>query len=108
MDLATADIVLEDDGLHIKLDQPSVEFLPIGKYTILNEYQKHGFIGDANSGHQAVINSANQLKEKATEMLASDESMVAAARTSAENQLVGLVKAVSLSKPEVIIEWRAR
>ena len=108
VDLATAEIVLKEDGLHITLDQPSVEFLPIGKYAILNEYQKNGFVGDANRGHKAVINSANQLKDKATEMLASDASMIAAARASAEEQLVGLVKAVSLSKPEVIIGWRAK
>ena len=107
VDLATADIVLEGKTLHITLNQPCVEFIPIGKYSILNEYQKNGFVGDANSGHQAVINSANQLKIKATEMLSSDASMIAAARSSAEDQLIGLVKAVSLSKPEVIIEWRA-
>ena len=107
VDLATADIDLKNDGLHITLDQPKVEFEPIGDYAILNEYQKNGFVGDADSGHLAVINSANQIKVKAADMLATDVSMTAAAKTSAENQLVSLVKAVSLSKPEVIIEWRA-
>lgn len=108
VDLATADIALEKDGLHIILDDPIVKFEPLGKYTILNEYQKHGFTGDADSGHQAVLNSANTLRDKVTEVLKGDESMMTAAKTSAEKQLVGLVKAVSLSKPEVIIEWRAK
>lgn len=103
----TAEIVATEDGLRITLDPPEVEFRPVGKYEILNEYQKYGFTGDANSGHQAAINSANQIKEKATAMLAEDEDMQEAARAGAEEQLIGLVRAVSLSKPKVTIEWRA-
>ena len=107
VDLGTAEIELREDGLHILLDQPSVEFVPVGDIVKENEYQKNGFTGSTEDGYDALNNSANQMKQKATEKLAGDTSMMAAARASAETQLIGLVKAVSLSKPEVIIEWRA-
>lgn len=107
VDLGTAKIELREDGLHILLDQPSVEFIPVGDIVKENEYQKNGFTGSTEDGYDALNNSANQMKQKATEKLAGDASMMAAARASAETQLIGLVNAVSLSKPEVIIEWRA-
>lgn len=107
VDLGTAEIELREDGLHILLDQPSVEFIPVGDIVKENEYQKNGFTGSTEDGYDALNNSANQMKQKATEKLAGDASMMAAARSSAETQLIGLVNAVSLSKPEVIIEWRA-
>lgn len=107
VDLGTAEIELREDGLHILLDQPSVEFLPVGEIIKENEYQKNGFTGSTEDGYDALNNSANQMKQKATEKLAGDASMMAAAKASAETQLIGLVNAVSLSKPEVIIEWRA-
>lgn len=107
VDLGTAEIELREDGLHILLDQPSVEFIPVGDIVKENEYQKNGFTGSTEDGYDALNNSANQMKQKATEKLAGDASMMAAARASAKTQLIGLVNAVSLSKPEVIIEWRA-
>ena len=107
VDLGTAEIELREDGLHILLEQPSVEFIPVGDIVKENEYQKNGFTGSTEDGYDALNNSANQMKQKATEKLAGDASMMAAARSSAETQLIGLVNAVSLSKPEVIIEWRA-
>ena len=107
VDLGTAEIELREDGLHILLEQPSVEFIPVGDIVKENEYQKNGFTGSTEDGYDALNNSANQMKQKATEKLAGDASMMAAARASAETQLIGLVNAVSLSKPEVIIEWRA-
>ena len=107
VDLGTAEIELREDGLHILLDQPSVEFIPVGDIVKENEYQKNGFTGSTEDGYDALNNSANQMKQKATEKLAGDTSMMAAARASAETQLIELVNAVSLSKPEVIIEWRA-
>ena len=108
VDLATADIELTEDGLHIVLDQPKAEFIPIGEFSILNEYQKHGYKGSASDGYTAAINAINKLKEKGMEALDGYESMIAAAKASAEVQLEGLVKAVSLTKPDVIIEWRAK
>ena len=106
VDLSAAEIELREDGLHILLNQPSVEFIPVGDIVKKNEYQENGFIGSTEDGYDALNNSANQMKVKATEKLAGDASMMAAARASAERQLIDLVKAVSLSKPEVFIEWR--
>ncbi len=107
VNLATANIELREDGLHIELDQPKAEFLPIGEVSILNEYQKHGYKGSAADGYTAAINAINKLKEEGMKAFAGYDSMLQASRVSAEEQLIGLVKAVSLSKPEVIIEWRA-
>lgn len=106
VDLSTAEIELREDGLHILLNQPSVEFIPVGDIVKENEYQKNGFTGSTEDGYDALNNSANQMKIKATEKLAGDASMMAAARASAETQLIGLVNAVSLSKPKVFVEWR--
>lgn len=106
VNLATANIELCEDGLHIELDQPEAEFLPIGEVSILNEYQKHGYTGSAVDGYTAAINAINKLKEEGMKAFAGYDSMLQTSRVSAEEQLIGLVKAVSLSKPEVIIEWR--
>jgi len=108
VDLSTADIELRSDGLHIILDLPHVEFIPIGDIIKVNEYQKFGFTGDAEAGYDALNNSANQIQEKATQKLTADASMMNAAKTSAETQLVSLVNAVSISKPKVFVEWRGQ
>ena len=109
VDLTTADIELKDDGLHILLDQPVVEFITEGDIEKKNEFQRHGFIvkpGSADDGYNAANNSINEISEKAQERLQNDESMMATARSSAKTQLVQLVNAVSLTKPEVYVEFR--
>lgn len=106
VDLSTADIELRDDGLHIVLDLPSVDFIPIGDIIKVNEYQKYGFTGDTEAGYDALNNSANQIEDNATKKLAEDASMMTAAKASAEKQLISLVNAVSISKPKVFVEWR--
>ena len=108
VNLATAEIELREDGLHILLDQPEAEFIPIGEVSILNEYQKHGYKGSAADGYTAAINAINKLKEEGMEALSGYDAMLKASRSSAEKQLVGLVKAVSLTKPEVFFEWRVK
>lgn len=106
VDLATAKIELKEDGLYIQLDQPSAEFIPIGEITMLDEYQKRSYTGSSKDGHTAAMNSINKIKEEGMRKFDDYGSMIIASRTSAEKQLVGLVNAVSLTKPEVIIEWR--
>ena len=106
VNLATARIELQDDGLHILLDQPKVEFFPIGDIEKENSYQKGKYWGKTEVAYDLVIGSLNLMKVKATEKFAEDISMMDAARISAETQLVHLVNAVSLSKPEVFIEFR--
>jgi len=109
VDLGTADIVLQSDGLHIVLDQPVVEFISIGDIEKKNEYQKKGVIvktGSAEGGYTAADNSMNEIVIKAEERLQSDESLMSAARSSAITQLTQLVNAVSLTKPEVFVEFR--
>ena len=43
VDLGTAEIELKNDGLYILLDQPMVEFVPIGDIEKKNEYQRKKF-----------------------------------------------------------------
>ena len=107
VNLENADIELKADGLHILLDQPELEFNPIGETSKRNEYQRHGWTGTAKAGYEAAINSTNEIKTKATEKLAGDESLMDAARSSAITQLAQLVNAVSLSKPRVFVEFRS-
>lgn len=109
VDLADADISLEEDELHIVLDQPTVELKSDGDIDLKNEYQKQGFIfktGSAQDGYTLAVNSMNEIQEKATERLAEDESLMSSARTAAKNQLKDLVNAVSISKPETFVEFR--
>jgi len=106
VDLATAGIDLRSDGLHILLDQPRVDFNPDGEPVIVDEYQTHSFTGSVDAGHEAYINSTSQMRSRAVEKLESDTSMMASARISAIIQLKQLVKAVSLSKPVVFVEFR--
>lgn len=109
VDLDTADIVLEEDGLHITLDQPVVEFIPIGEIEKKNEFQRQGFIvepGSAEEGYIAAENSMNAMQEKAQQKLQEYEALMKAARNYAETQLTQLVNAVSLTKPEVFVEFR--
>jgi len=105
VNLETADISLREDGLYILLDQPELEFNPIGEITKKNEYQRHGWTGSIKEGDKATINSINEIKTKATEKLSGDESLMESARNSAVTQLKQLVNAVSLSKPEVFVEF---
>lgn len=109
VNLGTADIELREDGLHILLDQPEVEFIPIGEIEKKNEYQRSGFIfkpGSVKAGYVAADNSLNELKVKAQEKLQNDASMMKSARLSANTQLTQLVNAVSLKKPPVFVEYR--
>lgn len=106
VDLGNADIKLENDGLHITLDQPVVDFIPLGEIEKKAEYQKGAFTGSAEAGYDAFNNSANQMREKARSEFQGNESMMRAACASAKTQLTQLVNAVSLSKPQVIIEFR--
>lgn len=109
VDLGTAEINLEDDGLHILLEQPRVEFVPVGDIEKVNEFQKAGFVfetGSAEDGWKAALNSMDQITVKAQEQLQNNESLMKAARSAAVTQLTQLVNAVSLSKPAVLIEFQ--
>lgn len=110
IDLSSAVINLEDDGLHILLEQPQVEFIPVGEIEKVNEFQKKGFVfetGSAEDGWKAALNSMDQITVKAQEQLQNNDSLMQAARSAARTQLTQLVNAVSLSKPEVLIEFQS-
>jgi hypothetical protein len=107
VDLGTAEIALEGNRLHILLDQPAVDFIPVGEIEKMSEYQNNPFTGKAGDGYTALNNAAKKMKKEAEEKLAGDASMMAAASASAQTQLTQLVNAVSLSKPKVSIEFKA-
>ena len=109
VDLGTAVVNLEEDGLHILLEQPTVEFVPVGDIIKANEYQRPGFVfktGSVKDGYEAANNSANEIRVKAQEELQNDEGLMKSARSAAVTQLTQLVNAVSLSKPKVFIEFQ--
>lgn len=109
IDLKNAEIELKEDGLHILLDQPALEFIPVGELEKKNEFQRKGFVfkpGSAEEGYIAADNSLNEILKKAQERLQTDEALLDAARSSARTQLTQLVNAVSLSKPDVFVEFR--
>ena len=109
IDLDNADIQLKNDGLHILLDQPVVEFFPVSEPEKRAEYQKGSFViqtGSAEEGFDALNNSADKIKEEATQSLQNNEGLMKSARTAGIDQLIQLVNAVSLSKPQVIVEYR--
>lgn len=109
VNLGTADIELRDDGLHILLDQPEVEFIPVGEIEKKNEFQRPGFIfkrGSAEAGYVATDNALNELRPKAQERLQGNEALMKSARASATTQLTQLVNAVSLTKPLVFVDFR--
>lgn len=108
VDLSTAEIRLSDDGLHILVDEPKLEFRRNGEVYKKAEWNKEIFGGSAEKGIAAFIGYMNTLKEKAEEELNEDDSLMTAAKLSAEEQLEALAKAVSISKikPAVFTEFR--
>lgn len=106
VNLSTAEIELREDGLYITLEQPEVEFIPIGEIVKENEYQRHSYTGSAEDGYDALNNSANQIRQKAEEKLRTDKAMMISARKSAEAQLIQLVHAASVSAPEVFVLFK--
>ena len=108
VDLSTAEIKLSDDGLHILVDEPKLGFYPKDKVDKIAEWNKEIFDGSAEKGIAAFIGYMNTLKEKAEEELNEDDSLMTAAKLSAEEQLEALAKAVSVSKikPAVFTEFR--
>lgn len=105
VDLGTAEIYMKNDTLHILLELPTVELNQVSDIKKENEYQKGKHMGAAEEGYDAFNNSAKQMRNEATKKLQEDESLQKAAKISAETQLKQLVNAVSLSKPEVIVEF---
>ena len=96
------------------LEDARVEFVPgfnvfTGEIEKKNEFQRPSFIferGSAEAGYVATDNALNELRPKAQERLQENEALMKSARTSAITQLTQLVNAVSLTKPQVIVEFR--
>ena len=107
VNLENAVIDLKDDGLHILLEQPKLEFYPIGEITKRNEYQRRRWTGSTAAGYEAANNSANNIRPRAEAELTKDDALMEAARNSAITQVTQLVNAVSLSKPEVFVDFRS-
>lgn len=109
VDLNTADIELKNDGLHILLDQPIVEFFPVSEPEKKAEFQSKSFLvqtGSAKDGYEVTLEATVKIREEATSSLQNDEGLMKAAKTAGINQLTQLVNAVSLSKPNVFVEYR--
>lgn len=106
IDLSNADIQLKDNKLYIDVDAPEVSFYPVGEPTKENEYQKHGWTGSAEEGHNALNKLADQMPALAEEKFEADESLIKASKTAAENQLIQLANAVSLTEHEIYVSFR--
>ena len=106
VDLNTAEVKLDADGLHVLLDLPEIEFIPDGAATKAAEYQKNIFTGSRDAGEIAYHEAVSQIKEEAEEEFKGNESLMETAKSSAKSQLEKLIKASSLSKSTVIVEFR--
>lgn len=102
VDLNTAELIDKDGELLIKLDDPKVEFRPVGEIQIEREYQKKGFIaktGNAKDGYIATDNSIKEIQKKAQESFEKDSALMDAAKASAKTQIAQLVSSITISKP---------
>lgn len=109
VDLGTAEVTQKSDGLHILLDQPEVEFIPLGEVKKINEFQRPGFIsekGSAKDGYDAADNSLNNIPEEARRKFQEDESLMNSAKLSAQTQLSQLANAMMVNPEPVFVAFR--
>ena len=106
VDMSTAEITVETDGLHIALPNP-VGSLYFDESSVekVAEYQKRIFNGAAEDGFDAYLNTMSKIQEVTEETLDNYDVLIASARSAAENQVTLLAKAVSTTYDNIVIEW---
>lgn len=106
VNLETAEVILNNGVLVVRLDQPDLDFKPEGPVTLIDDYQRHWFSGGTEDGMDMIQNSLIEIQNKTKENLSRDEGMMSTARVFAKEQLKSLINSMALNKPTVKIEFR--
>lgn len=104
VDLSQADTDQKGDEIHITIPQPEMELIvDQSKIEKVADYQKHYFSGRAEDGLDAYLNSMKKIVEETQETLVNYDSLMEAARESAEKQITELANAVSGTERSVLV-----
>ncbi|MBD5523667.1 MAG: DUF4230 domain-containing protein [Lachnospiraceae bacterium] len=107
VDLSMAEIVKEEDVLHITIPEPEIEFINDHNETQkVAEYQKHFFSGNTEAGYDAFINTMAEVGEKVERKLNEDDAFMKEVKESARKQVTQLAKSVSLSEHGVKVDFQ--
>ena len=106
VDMSQAQIEEGDDGLHILLPGPKgTLYIDDSSVEKVAEYQRKLFNGSAEDGFDAYLNTMRKMQQASEETLSNYDFLLNSARQSAERQVKLIVKAVSTSNSDVLIEW---
>jgi hypothetical protein len=104
VDLSQAVILLEDEKIHITVPQPEMKLiLDQSKIDKVAEYQEYFFSGSSADGLDAYLNSMKKIYEETQETLVNYDSLMEAARESAEKQITELINAASGVERSVLV-----
>lgn len=107
VDFSDAEITKEEDVLLITIPEPEMELIiDQSKLEKVAEYQKFLWSGSAEEGFDAYLASMAKVTEETKESLANYDTLMEAAKESAERQVKQLVHSVSVSEVEVKIRFK--
>lgn len=109
VDLSKAVIDEKNGELYITIPQPEMELIvDPSRIEKVAEYQKYFFSGKAEDGLDAYINSMKKIVEESEKSLANYDSLLKAAKASAEKQITILAKSVSVNNREVHVYFQEK
>ena len=105
VDLSEAEITESSDGsITIKIPNPRMElYIDEEKTAHLGEYQKFPWVGNAEEGYDAYINSRIVVDEKVQDKIAHYDLLLQQARESAKTQVELLAESVSVDGKSVTV-----
>lgn len=106
VDLINSQCINMEDGLHIILEQPVVEFIPVGEPKKMSEFVRALNNGSAKKGYEDANAALYKMADEATKELQGNESLMQSARISAEDQIKQLCNAVSLEDKNIFVEFK--
>ncbi|MDE7416943.1 MAG: DUF4230 domain-containing protein [Lachnospiraceae bacterium] len=109
VDFNETEIRKEGDILLLTIPEPEMELIiDQSKLEKVAEYQKFFWSGSAKDGFDAYLASMAKVAEETKETLVNYDTLMKAARESAEKQVEQLVNSVSVSEVEVKIEFKEK
>lgn len=107
VDFRDAEITKEENVLLITIPEPEMELIiDQSKLEKVAEYQKFFWSGSAEDGFDAYLASMAKVTEETKESLANYDTLMKAAKESAESQVKQLVNSISVSEIEVKIKFK--
>ncbi len=95
LEKAKVDYNSADSSMRIDIPKPQMEvYIDQNETEKLAEYQKHKFVGDAEDGAKAYLNSMKHSEEEIKESMDNYDSLMEQAKTVARNQIEALVDTV--------------